>query len=187
MPVRLLCIDDSWDSIVITTRVLERAKGAYQIDSASDGQEGLRKLRSQSYDLILCDYRLPDMSGVDVLQQLKVAGQDVPVVIITAAGSERVAVEAMKVGASDYVVKDSLYEDLLLSVIERALGRHREKQERKRMESERDEALAILQREKAELQRMNTIMVDREGRILELKQEVNALLEEHGKPKRYQV
>ena len=187
MSIRMLCIDDSLDSIVITKRVLERAKGAYQIDSASNGQEGLSKLRLQSYDLILCDYRLPGMSGVDVLQQLKVEGRDVPVVIVTAAGSERVAVEAMKVGAYDYVVKDALYEELLPSVIERTLERHREKQERKRMESERDEALATLQREKAALQHINAIMMDREGRILELKQEVNALLEALCKPKKYQV
>ena len=127
------------------------------------------------------------MSGVDVLQQLKVEGRDVPVVIVTAAGSERVAVEAIKVGAYDYVVKDALYEELLLSVIERTLERHREKQERQRLESERNEALATLQQEKAELQRMNAIMMDREGRILELKQEVNALLEALGKTKQYQV
>lgn len=187
MPVRILGIDDNLDSIVITRRVLERAMSGCQLDSANNGQEGLSKLRSESYDLILCDYRLPDMSGVDVLQQLKKEGRDVPVVIITAAGSERVAVEAMNAGAYDYIVKDALYEDLLPGVIERTLTRYREKRERERLEAERNEALATLQREKAELQRMNAIMIDREGRILQLKQEVNALLEALGKPKQYQV
>ena len=186
MAIRILCIDDNPDSIVITKRVLDRLTG-YVVESAGDAAAGLARIAEQPYDAVICDYRLPGTSGVELLHQLQTAGRSLPIIITTSAGSERVAVEAMKVGAYDYVVKDAAYEELLPGVIQRALDHHRDKQARERLERERNDAIESLRQEKAELQRMNHIMMDREGRVLELKREVNELLRQSGHAEKYQI
>lgn len=144
MAIALLVIDDNLDQVTITKRAL-KGRGDYVIDSASDTPEGLRKLSAQPYDVVLCDFRLPTMSGVEFLKHLRTNGLDAPVIIVTAAGSERVAVEALQEGAYDYLVKDAAYEELLPSLIQRTVDRHREKQVRQRLEAERDQAQAALQ------------------------------------------
>ena len=186
MGIRILCIDDNPDSILVTRRVLGKSNTQYQVDAASDAKEGMSKILSQAYDLVLCDYRLPVTSGVDFVSQLCAQGLEVPVVVVTSAGSERIAVEAMKRGAYDYIVKDSSYDDILPEVIRQVLERHHERKERERLVAERNEAIEALKKEKADLEQMNKVMLNREGRILELKQEVNALLQEFGRSPKYQ-
>lgn len=187
MAVTILLIDDNRDQITITKKTLARSHQDYQLDSAANAQEGLEKLSTGHYEIVLCDYRLPDMSGIEVLKQLKEQGSDCPFIIVTSMGNERLAVEAMKLGASDYIVKDSSYEEILPEVIRQSLERSQEKRERERLEVERDAAVEALKKEGEDLKRMNHIMMDRESRILELKHEVNALLEEFGRPKKYQI
>ena len=143
-PITLLLIDDNPDQLTITKRAL-RGATEYIIENALDAPDGLEKIPARSYDVILCDYRLPSMSGIEVLKQLEEHEWDIPFILITVAGSERVAVEAMQHGAYDYIVKDAAYEDVLPGVIQRAIDRHLEKQDRKRLEAERDQAQAALQ------------------------------------------
>ena len=184
MAVRLLLIDDNEDQIAITKRTLNGATG-YQVDCALNAGAGLKKLLEQPYDLVLCDYRLPDMSGLELFRQLLARNQDVPFLLITSVGNERLAVEALQMGASDYVVKDVSFDACLPAVIQRSLDRHREKKERRQMEAERNDAIEAMKREKAQLEQMNQIMMNREERILELKQEVNALLHELNRQQKY--
>ena len=90
MGVRILLIDDSADQVVITKQALKDFKD-YRIETAMNGQEGVKKALAQDYDVILCDYRLPPMSGMDVLKQLKQHQADVPVMLpIFQAGAKRV-------------------------------------------------------------------------------------------------
>jgi len=96
----------------------------YQTDAAADGGEALRKLEESSYDLVLTDLKLGDISGIDVLRKA-ITLEDPPVaIIITAHGTIENAVEAIKIGAYDYLTKPVGSDDLLLS-IGRAL-KHRE-------------------------------------------------------------
>ena len=186
MAIHILLIDDNQDQITITKRALKQAP-EYAVDAALDGKTGLEQLRARHYDVVLCDYRLPGTTGVEVLKALKAQGQDVPFVIITAAGSERVAVEALQEGAYDYVVKDLMYDEMLPGVLQRVLARYAEKQERERLAVERNAALQALQEEKKSLQTMNQAMMGREDRILGLKKEINTLLEELHRPTKYQT
>ena len=140
MAIRLLVIDDNPDQITLTKRAL-RDLPEYVIDSALDATTGLKKATEQPFDVILCDYRLPEMNGIEVLKRLRAAHVDVPLVLETSAGSERVAVEAIKEGASDYIVKDVNLKDILPTVIGRAIEHHKAKQERIRLEQERNAAL----------------------------------------------
>ena len=187
MATHLLLIDDNPDQVTITTRTLARTGEPYEIQSASTAKEGLEKIMGNAVDLILCDYRLPDMTGIDVLRQLKQRGNERPFIIVTASGNERLAVEAIQLGAYDYVVKDASYEQLLPAVIHRAVARHQERREHQQLEADRKGALEALKKEKKELERMNSAMMDRERRVLQLKEEVNALLDELKRPPKYRM
>ena len=171
MPTRLLLIDDNMDQVVITKKTLAKIGPDYELDSAPNGKEGIEKLKKNAYDIVLCDYRLPDLSGIEVLKQMKECGNTTPFIIVTSMGNERLAAEAMKGGAYDYVVKDASYEEILPEILRQSLERY---SERKALKQERDQ-----------LESMNKIMMNREERILELKRQVDALLKELGRPPQY--
>ncbi len=119
--MRLLYIeDDPGLARLVQTKL---APEGYRVDSASTGREGLQVFDEAIHDLVIVDYHLPDCNGLDVLQTLMMRGAGVPVIMATGAGNEEVAVRAMKLGAADYINKES-YEKffrLLPSVIERAI------------------------------------------------------------------
>ena len=182
MPIAVLLIDDNQDQITITKKVLSKTGQDYHIEAASTGQQGLERFSAGLFDLVLCDYRLPDLDGVEVLKRLRAGHREVPFIIVTSMGNERLAVDAMKLGASDYVVKDASYDMVLPEVLRQAVDRYRARQQ---LAGERNAALEALKKEKAQLETINRVMMDRERRIIDLKREVNALLSELGKPKKY--
>src|SRR4030095_10390324 len=77
----------------------------FAIERARDGAETLQKTETLRPDTVLLDYMMPGMSGLDVLRELRNSESDVPVVVMTAHGSIEVAVEAMKLGAYDFILK----------------------------------------------------------------------------------
>jgi response regulator RpfG family c-di-GMP phosphodiesterase len=147
-------------------------------DNVSDLSRLLRGLRQR--------YQLRNVTvDFEVLKQLRQRGQMIPFIMVTSVGNERLAVEALKFGATDYVVKDASYDTVLPQVIERALVWSRNQKEQERLEAERNGAVEALRQEKVRLEQMNAAMLGREERVLELKDEVNKLLEELGRPKKY--
>src|SRR5258706_14945012 len=88
-------------------RLLELNLGedGFKTLSAGDAESGLKLLREHSVDLVLTDLKLPGMDGLEFLQAVKRQNAALPVVVMTAFGSVETAVEAMKAGASDYVLK----------------------------------------------------------------------------------
>ena len=83
-----------------------------ETDMAVDGNEALAKLKTREYGLILLDLRLPDMNGMDVLRQIREIRPDIRVIMMTAYGTIESAVEAMKVGACDFIQKPFLPEEI---------------------------------------------------------------------------
>jgi DNA-binding response OmpR family regulator len=77
----------------------------YQVDTAADGKEGLRKARDDRPALILLDLMLPGLSGLDVLRQLRESGREMPVIIVSAKGQDRDKVQGLELGADDYLTK----------------------------------------------------------------------------------
>ncbi len=77
----------------------------YKIDEASDGEEGLNKFRVKSYDLVLCDIKMPKLDGIEFLEKAKEINPEVPIIIISGHGNIETAVEAVKKGAYDYISK----------------------------------------------------------------------------------
>ncbi|MCX7823082.1 MAG: sigma-54 dependent transcriptional regulator [Syntrophobacterales bacterium] len=112
--IRILVVDD--ELIVRESLIGWLKKGGYDVDPASSGMEALKRLKEKEYDLIFLDIKMPDMSGIEVLKNLKESSPNSLVVMITAYGSVETAVEAMKLGASDYLMKPFEPEHLVLLV-----------------------------------------------------------------------
>jgi signal transduction histidine kinase len=117
--IRVLVVDDDPDHRTLARRRLSDA--GIHVTVADDAAEALANL--DGVDLVLLDYRLPGMSGLDALTAIRERGGP-SVVMLTGMGSESVAVEAMRAGAIDYVVKDGTYLRQLPQIVERAWRTH---------------------------------------------------------------
>lgn len=106
----------------------------YAVDIALNGKECLEKIAQNTYDLLLIDYHMPGMNGLQVTEEIKKRGYDIPVIILTGKGSEEIAVRAMKLGAQDYIVKSVGYLAWLLEVVHRNLKLFEIKKEKKILE-----------------------------------------------------
>lgn len=120
----ILVIDDDRDICKVLTNFL--AKNNYIIHSAFTGAEGLHQLRSNEYDLILCDYKLPDVTGIELLQRIKILNSTVAIIIITGYSDVKTAVESFRYGANDYITKP-LYPDELLVTIKETIAKNQSK------------------------------------------------------------
>ena len=100
---KILIIEDDSKIRSILKEILEE-KG-HEVDEAGDGQEGLKKLEAGSYDLCLCDIKMPKMDGLEVLEKARDAGIATNFIIISAHGTIDIAVEAVKKGAFDFLQK----------------------------------------------------------------------------------
>src|SRR5580704_76228 len=112
---RILVIDDEPD-IRESLETLLGMEGGYAVELAQNGAEGLQKLESRGYDIVLLDLMMPDISGMEVLQEYRVRDQTTPVFMITAYGSVEAAVQALKLGATDYFSKPWDNEKLLIEI-----------------------------------------------------------------------
>lgn len=100
---KILVIDDEAAIRGALKEILEYE--SFEVDEAEDGPKGLKMAEKESYDLIFCDIKMPKMDGLEVLEKMKAAGIETPVVIITGHGTIETAVEALKKGAYDFIQK----------------------------------------------------------------------------------
>jgi DNA-binding NtrC family response regulator len=119
---RVLVVDDELD-IRESLEILLSSEG-YSVDQAQNAAEGLQKMESNGYDLVLLDLMMPDRSGMDVLQEVRQRDRETPIFMITAYGSVEAAVHALKLGANDYFSKPWDNEKLLIE-IDRMIVRRR--------------------------------------------------------------
>ncbi len=129
----ILVIDDEPMQVKALTGFL-RNKG-FRVEATTSALEGLDKLRSQTIDLLLTDYKMPEKNGLEILAESKTINPDVDVVVMTAYGSIESAKEAIKGGAADYLTKpiDLLQLEL---VIDKALERKRLLTENRRLKEQ---------------------------------------------------
>ena len=131
-PLRVLFVDDCAEDVQLSVRVLQKA--GYEIHThVVDTLEQFRlALSSGDYDLILCDYRLPGWSGGDVLSMVRDSDKELPVVLVTGTLGEETAVEMIKLGAADFVLKHRL--SRLPLAIQRALREKQIREQRRHAE-----------------------------------------------------
>lgn len=131
--IRILYIEDDAGLARLLQKTLQRR--GYLVDLAHEGEKGLSILEKEAYDILLVDYNLPGMGGLDVIRILSVQGRLLPTIMVTAHGNEKVAVEAMKAGAADYIVKDVDlgYLELLPLIIEQLINKQELMKERQQV------------------------------------------------------
>ncbi len=134
--ISILYMEDNEGVARLFQKRLERL--GYNIKIGNDGEEGLSLYKKDSYDLVVVDHEMPIKNGLDVIRDITEDEIHPPIIMVTGAGNEKVAVEAMKLGAKDYIVKDidMSYLELLPSVLERTLINHRIFEEKKKAEEE---------------------------------------------------
>ena len=115
---RVLIIDDE-PSVVNFLSILLQREG-YEVITAGSGPEALKKFRENPADVVLVDLKMPEMDGLQVLSKIKSMDNETPVIIMTAYASIESAIEAMRKGAFDYVMKPFKVDEIAL-VVKRAL------------------------------------------------------------------
>jgi two-component system sensor histidine kinase/response regulator len=143
--IHILYVEDDPGLARLVQKKLQRL--GYVIDIASDGEEGITKFEADSYDMVFVDQSLPVYDGLEVIRILGAKGPLPPTIMITGSGDQRVAVESMKLGASDYIIKDTGagYLELLPPLIEKLLQQRRAVEEKQRAEGALRESQKELQ------------------------------------------
>lgn len=121
---KILIIDDDLDICALLKRFLERKD--FEVSTAFKGVDGLNTLKEGDFSLVLCDFRLPDKDGVEMIQEIRKMDQHIPIVIITGYSDVKVAVKAIRLGAFEYVTKPIFPEEILLTInnaLEAAAGK----------------------------------------------------------------
>lgn len=118
---RLLVVEDDPDDARMMFRVL-RASGRFEPVHARSGSEGLEAAMASQFVACLVDYRLPDMSGIEMCRRLRALGLEVPVLLLSSVQSDEVVARARAAGATDFLVKHLSYGERLEAEIGRLLA-----------------------------------------------------------------
>ncbi len=119
MKGRILIVDDDLGHLTMLNTVLSSL--GHKLEKVTDGGEAIEAVREKPYDLILMDVRMSNIDGIEALQRIKEFNPSIPIIIMTAYSSVDKAVEAMKLGAYDYLTKPLNFDELKIT-IERAMN-----------------------------------------------------------------
>jgi DNA-binding NtrC family response regulator len=157
--IRVLIVEDNSRHAQLMEEELRRMK----LDSpattvvtarAHCGEDALAIIRREPIDIVLLDYGLPDYDGLELLQEIQAIRRDIPVVYVTSRTSVKVAVEAMKSGACDYLVKDEQYLEMLPMILAEVIRRFRLRQDNRHLKK-------VVSRQSREINRLQNVL---EGR-----------------------
>ena len=117
--LKILLIEDDEDDYILTKEIInEIPSNSYNLEWATNYEEGLNAMKSNSFDVFLLDYRLGKESGLDLLKKMNFVVESGPIILLTGQGDRELDFEALEAGASDFLVKAELNPDLLdLSLI----------------------------------------------------------------------
>ena len=141
--LRVLCIEDNPYDVKVLARHLEKSGFELHADVVTTADEFLEAVRACTYDVILADYRLPNWSGMAALEMLQRERKEVPFILVTGTVGEEAAVECIKKGATDYILKDRL--GRLSFAVDRALAETAARAERQRADKVRDLLVSIVE------------------------------------------
>jgi PAS domain S-box-containing protein len=150
-PLRILLVEDSEHDAMAFHRAFRKASARCDIALCERAEEALARLYDQtsSFDLVVADYKLPGMSGLELYRELRSSNIPIPLVLLTGAGAECLAVEALKAGVDDYIIKDASqgYINLLPIVLPEVVQRYRARLEHQRIQNtlrERESQLRLV-------------------------------------------
>lgn len=165
--IRILLIEDEEPIRRVLVRILSEEDAQYKITEAVDGKKGFDLLKKESFDLVLCDIKMPKMDGIEVLQKAKNSKINTPFIMLTGHGNVETAVEAMKLGAYDFISKPPDLNRLLTSV-RHALENKYLRSENKKLKSKVAQKLKIIGLSKPiiEMKEMISKVATTDARIL---------------------
>lgn len=137
-PQHILIVDDEEVFADVVAKKLSTTPG-YQAIPAYSGSAAIDLLKTEKFDVILLDYKMPGVSGLNIFQWMHEQKMETPVIMFTAAGSENIAVEAMKLGAYDYVRKDHVDIEHIPHLIDSVYERYLFRKEKERLEKAEQE------------------------------------------------
>ncbi len=140
--IRVLIVEDSEADALLVIHQLRCGNYVPEFTRVDTREGFLNALNSQSWDVIICDYRMPGFDGITALRLFKETGKDIPFIIVSGMIGEDVAVGMMKAGAHDYLLKDNLAR--LVPAIQRELREVEERRELRRAEAARSHLAAIV-------------------------------------------
>ena len=122
--MRILLIEDNEDDVLLIREALEERKEAtFDMEWANGLERGLSYIADRKFDVVLLDLSLPDSQGIGTFERTQEQAQDVPVVVLTGLDDEAVALQTMRKGAQDYLVKGQINGDVLVRVMRYAVER----------------------------------------------------------------
>ena len=130
MSGRVLVVDDEKAMLLALRGLL--AKEGYEVETASSGEEGLARIESGNFHVVLTDLSMSGVSGMELLERARALDPELAVIMVTAHGNEKAAVQAMKLGASDYVPKPFDNDELRI-VVRRAMEGVRPRRDHRRL------------------------------------------------------
>ncbi len=107
----ILVVDDDVINLRMAAHALD--KNSYEVVLAGSGAEALEKLKEHQVDLVLLDIEMPEMNGIETFRRLQADHADMPVIFLTASGDKKDVMDAIQLGAADYIKKPFLPKDLL--------------------------------------------------------------------------
>ncbi|NHM06305.1 sigma-54-dependent Fis family transcriptional regulator [Flavobacterium sp. CYK-4] len=102
---KILIIEDESSIRRVLIKILSEENSTYEVEEAEDGVQGLEKIKNSDYGLVLCDIKMPKMDGVELLEAVKKIKPEIPMVMISGHGDMETAIQAMRLGAFDYISK----------------------------------------------------------------------------------
>lgn len=124
-PLRLLVIDDDEVDRQTIRRMVERSDLTCEVTMRDDAPGGLQALSAGGFDIVLLDYLLPRGNGLEILKKMQADGIDTPVVILSGQADQRIAIDLMRHGAADYLIKDGLRDERLAITVRNVVAAHR--------------------------------------------------------------
>jgi DNA-binding NtrC family response regulator len=112
--VRILCVDDEHAIRTLLQSQLEQE--GYHVETAEDGDVAIARLDKSEFDVVLLDIRMPNVGGIDVLKHIRDKGMKLRVIMLTAVDDLTIAMESVRLGASDYLTKPFDTEDLFSAI-----------------------------------------------------------------------
>lgn len=158
-PLSILVVDDDAADRMMIRRTLQKTNlRLAEVTEVAYGKEAIATLLNNTYDCVFLDYGLPDLDGLRLIQELRSSDINLPLVVLTGQGDQEIAVQLMKAGASDYVVKSRLNADLVAQCIRSVLRIY-----------EAEEAVRKAQRE---LQITNALLLQQNQAVEEHRREI---------------
>ena len=150
--LRILVIDDDEVDRLTIRRYLDNSPFQAELFEATSAAEATVFLESTVFNCIFLDFRLPDITGIAFVRQLRLEGYHLPIIVLTGQGDERIAVELMKAGASDYLSKARLSQEILSSLVRNALNVYRAEQRIRATQQQLRQTNLILRQQNQELE-----------------------------------